>query len=146
MTFVAADHRLLLVEHLEIMEHLRSSVNLRAYGQRDPLIEYRKEGLRMFRTLEAAITERVAEAIPQLGAGAFQSEEERMKRESARAQQAAGSGGTTTGGTAPAPIRTEEKIGRNEVVRVTDGSETREMKYKKAENLLKEGWKIVDAA
>lgn len=44
---------LLWVEHLETMDYLRSSVNLRAYGQRDPLVEYRREGLRMFRDMEA---------------------------------------------------------------------------------------------
>ncbi len=42
----------LWVEHLETMEYMRSSVNLRAYGQRDPLVEYKKEGLRLFRELE----------------------------------------------------------------------------------------------
>jgi preprotein translocase subunit SecA len=36
------------------MEYLRSSVNLRAYGQREPLIEYRKEGLRLFKEMEQA--------------------------------------------------------------------------------------------
>ena len=75
------------LEHLEVMEYLRSSVNLRAYGQRDPLIEYRKEGLTMYRSLEAGIREKVADLLPQLGVGAFESEEARMKRESARAQQ-----------------------------------------------------------
>ena len=30
---------------------MRSSVRLRAYGQRDPLIEYKNEGARMFKTL-----------------------------------------------------------------------------------------------
>ncbi|MEZ0208793.1 MAG: preprotein translocase subunit SecA [Candidatus Paceibacterota bacterium] len=45
----------LWMEHLDSMEHLRSSVNLRAYGQRDPLIEYKKEGLRAFRALEATL-------------------------------------------------------------------------------------------
>lgn len=45
----------LWMEHLDQMEHLRSSVNLRAYGQRDPLVEYKKEGLRMFRGLEASL-------------------------------------------------------------------------------------------
>jgi len=45
----------LWMEHLDAMEHLRSSVNLRAYGQRDPLVEYKKEGLRMFRGLEASL-------------------------------------------------------------------------------------------
>lgn len=45
----------LWMEHLDMMEHLRSSVNLRAYGQRDPLVEYKKEGLRAFKTLEATL-------------------------------------------------------------------------------------------
>lgn len=45
----------LWMDHLDAMEHLRSSVNLRAYGQRDPLVEYKKEGLRMFRGLEATL-------------------------------------------------------------------------------------------
>src|SRR5262249_32730140 len=40
---------LLWVEHLESMEYLRGSVNLRAYGQRDPLVEYRKEGMRIYK-------------------------------------------------------------------------------------------------
>jgi preprotein translocase subunit SecA len=45
----------LWMEHLDAMEHLRSSVNLRAYGQRDPLVEYKKEGLRAFRGLEFSL-------------------------------------------------------------------------------------------
>jgi preprotein translocase subunit SecA len=45
----------LWMEHLDMMEHLRSSVNLRAYGQRDPLVEYKKEGLRAFKSLEATL-------------------------------------------------------------------------------------------
>jgi preprotein translocase subunit SecA len=43
------------VEHLEMMDYLRSSVNLRAYGQRDPLVEYKKEGLRLFKEMEESI-------------------------------------------------------------------------------------------
>jgi preprotein translocase subunit SecA len=46
---------MLWMEHLDMMEHLRSSVNLRAYGQRDPLVEYKKEGLRAFKSLEATL-------------------------------------------------------------------------------------------
>ena len=45
----------LWVEHLETMDYMRSSVNLRAYGQRDPLIEYKKEGLRLFKTMEQSL-------------------------------------------------------------------------------------------
>ena len=39
------------VDHLEAMEYLRESVRLRAYGQRDPLVEYKIEGQRMFEEL-----------------------------------------------------------------------------------------------
>ncbi len=54
------------VDHLEVMEHLRSSVNLRAYGQRDPLVEYKKEGLRLFRELEASVAKQVGEFVGNL--------------------------------------------------------------------------------
>ena len=47
---------MLWVEHLEAMEHMRSSVRLRAYGQRDPLVEYKNEGAQMFRILEGHIS------------------------------------------------------------------------------------------
>jgi len=45
------------MDHLDQMEHMRNSVNLRAYGQRDPLVEYKKEGLRMFKNMEVRIKE-----------------------------------------------------------------------------------------
>jgi preprotein translocase subunit SecA len=53
----------LWVEHLETMEYTRSSVNLRAYGQREPLIEYKKEGLRLFKEMEVMFREQVASLI-----------------------------------------------------------------------------------
>jgi preprotein translocase subunit SecA len=51
------------VDHLESMEYLRSSVNLRAYGQRDPLVEYKKEGLRLFKDLEISVARQIGEFI-----------------------------------------------------------------------------------
>ncbi|MDD3386360.1 MAG: preprotein translocase subunit SecA [Candidatus Pacebacteria bacterium] len=39
------------IEHLENMESLKDSVRLRAYGQRDPLVEYKKEGKKLFNEL-----------------------------------------------------------------------------------------------
>jgi len=39
---------MLWMEHLETMECLREGVRLRAYGQRDPLVEYKNEGRRLF--------------------------------------------------------------------------------------------------
>lgn len=56
----------LWVEHLETMEYTRSSVNLRAYGQREPLIEYKKEGLRLFKEMEAMFNEQVASLIKKI--------------------------------------------------------------------------------
>ncbi len=57
---------LLWMEHLEMMEYLRSSVNLRAYGQRDPLIEYRREALTLFKSLDARLAEQLGKFLPQL--------------------------------------------------------------------------------
>ncbi len=51
------------IEHLENMDYLRSSVKLRAYGKLDPLIEYKKEGHKMFRKLLDTIDYSVARAI-----------------------------------------------------------------------------------
>ena len=47
------------VDHLEMMDYLRSSVKLRAYGQRDPLIEYKKDGLRYFKLLEVSVKKEI---------------------------------------------------------------------------------------
>ena len=67
------------VDHLEIMDYTRSSVNLRAYGQRDPLVEYKKEGLRLFREMNEAVTDQILKILPNIGAGAYQREEAQLK-------------------------------------------------------------------
>jgi preprotein translocase subunit SecA len=53
----------LWMEHLESMDYLRSSVNLRAYGQREPIVEYKKDGLLMFREMEETFKEQVFSLI-----------------------------------------------------------------------------------
>ena len=53
----------LWMEHLEAMDYLRSSVNLRAYGQREPIVEYKKEGLMMFKQMEEVFKEQVLSLI-----------------------------------------------------------------------------------
>jgi len=58
------------VEHLEMMDYLRSSVNLRAYGQRDPLVEYKKEGLGMFKQMQISINAQILSFIPHIGGAA----------------------------------------------------------------------------
>ncbi len=53
----------LWMDHLDQMEHLRDSVRLRAYGQRDPLVEYKNEGLRLFKELQGAIRSQIVSTI-----------------------------------------------------------------------------------
>jgi len=53
----------LWIEHLENMEYLRDSVRLRAYGQQDPLVEYKNEGHRMFRGLLESIDSLIADSL-----------------------------------------------------------------------------------
>jgi preprotein translocase subunit SecA len=99
---------MLWVEHLEVMDYMRGSVNLRAYGQRDPLVEYRKEGLRLFKEMEENVAATVTRLLSNLGAGAFAQEEQKLKEVHEGALQI---GGTSSG------IKSVEdtlKVGRND--------------------------------
>ena len=51
------------MEHLELMDYARSSANLRSYGQREPLMEYRREGARLFAGFWDYVKEKAAESI-----------------------------------------------------------------------------------
>jgi preprotein translocase subunit SecA len=53
----------LWMEHLDTMDHLRDSVRLRGYGQRDPLIEYKREGYEMFQRLLKEINKQIVYSI-----------------------------------------------------------------------------------
>ncbi|MDX1535737.1 MAG: preprotein translocase subunit SecA [Candidatus Spechtbacterales bacterium] len=54
---------ILWMDHLDAMNHMRDSVGLRAYAQRDPLVEYKNEGLTMFNTLLDAIESNVVNTL-----------------------------------------------------------------------------------
>jgi len=58
---------MLWLEHLENMDYLRDSVRLRAYGQRDPLVEYKSEGHKMFQELLSRIEMGLANTIFKVG-------------------------------------------------------------------------------
>jgi preprotein translocase subunit SecA len=47
------------IDHLYEMDYLRESVRLRAFGQKDPLLEYKQEGLEMFQNMVRGIEESV---------------------------------------------------------------------------------------
>ncbi|MBI2055018.1 MAG: preprotein translocase subunit SecA [Candidatus Sungbacteria bacterium] len=55
------------IDHLTEMDHLRDSVRLRAYGQRDPLVEYKNESVRLFRLLQASIRQYSIQTIFRVG-------------------------------------------------------------------------------
>ena len=60
----------LWMEHLEAMDYLRGSVNLRAYGQRDPLVEYKKEGLRLYKDLEFSLFDTILKHLERVAPAA----------------------------------------------------------------------------
>ena len=134
---------MLWVEHLEVMSYARSSVNLRAYGQRDPLVEYRKEGVRLFAEMQEALYERIANVLPNVQPKVVEREEEERKAEAKAAQQAAGATAESRSQKRQ-PIEKPKTYGRNDLVTISNGSETQELKYKKAEPLIESGeWEIV---
>ena len=57
----------LWMTHLSEMEYLRDSVGLRAYGQRDPLVEYKTEGHRLFQDFLGALDNQVSSLIFKVG-------------------------------------------------------------------------------
>ncbi len=136
------------IEHLEVMEYLRSSVNLRAYGQRDPLIEYKREGLRLFKEMETLTNEQVLSLLPTLSANAFTAEEQKLRDIQRQAQALGGSENSTDAPSRSIPTQTiiltagGDKAGRNDKVVVTKNGEEKEIKYKKLEQHQKEGWVV----
>lgn len=130
----------LWLEHLDTMEYLRRSVSLRAYGQRDPLIEYKREALLMFTSLNESIRSAFHEALPHIQVtdeSRIRAQEEKM-----RSTMVAASEGEAESGP-KAPVVKGREYGRNEEVTIRKGEETQTLKYKKAEPLIAEGWTIV---
>jgi preprotein translocase subunit SecA len=128
------------MDHLEAMQYLRSSVSLRAVGQRDPLIEYKREGRQLFVRMQEEIEARSVELVEKIGSSTGQKTEEVLAQQRERVLKAA----QATAEKEKHTIRnTEEKIGRNDIITITNGTDTQEMKYKKAEKFLREGWQVV---
>jgi preprotein translocase subunit SecA len=53
-------------EHLLQLDHLRQGINLRAYGQRDPLNEYRREAFDLFEEMLVRVRESVTSTLAQV--------------------------------------------------------------------------------
>jgi preprotein translocase subunit SecA len=146
--------------HLTAMEDLRQSVGLRSYGQKDPLVEYKNEAYSYFNDMMTRIRADICGGIFRsvTNARAFESMLARI-RQRAREQGPAepdgdqrvapATGAPAQGAAADVelpkikrlPVRIENEPGRNDVVVIQRGTETQELKWKKAERLVKEeGW------
>jgi preprotein translocase subunit SecA len=133
---------MLWVEHLEVMGYTRSSVGLRAYGQRDPLIEYRKEATQLFKEMQHVLQHRILEVLPNLQPQVVVKEEAERKEEAKVAQETAGETMESKDKKAT-PLVKNEDFGRNELVTISKGTETQQVKFKRLDEYLKEGWTLV---
>ncbi|MFH1508927.1 MAG: preprotein translocase subunit SecA [bacterium] len=111
----------LWIEHLDAMERLREGVRLRGYGNRDPLVEYKKEGFQMFQNLLAMVQGNVAYSVFKIK---LASEQEKTPMEKEDLQMAGAA--KTAGGQKNKPIEKKEKVGRNDPCPCGSGK-----KYKK---------------
>jgi preprotein translocase subunit SecA len=105
-------------DHLWSLDHLKEGIGLRGYGQRDPLIEYKKESFSMFEELRTRIEEETIrflylfEPISREEQDAREREREEARRKALREQDLVYSASDS----APAPSKKREvaKVGRND--------------------------------
>ena len=127
-------------EHLRNMDALRDGIGLRGYGQRDPKLEYKREGFEMFQDMLFQIRESVFRALTRVRVQLVSPEEEEARaaaereaiaREFRHREEPAElsySGGGETAAEAPArkPVRAAPRVGRNDPCPCGSGK-----KYKK---------------
>jgi preprotein translocase subunit SecA len=138
-------------DHLYELDHLKGGIGLRAYGQRDPLIEYKREAFSLFETLLSEVREDFVQRLfrVQLAPEAMRDLERRpppkqLVAQHAEAQAFAGApvgeeepvdAVGPGGGPAPAPVtRSAPRVGRNDPCPCGSGK-----KYKKCHMPIDEG-------
>ena len=151
-------------EHLREMDDLRSAVNNATYEQKDPLVIYKLESYELFKNMLARLNEDVVELLMKLDIPE-QQEVESTNKEDKQSNYSGSSSGQSSSSQPPLPgrqgydeaiknsmrreekqqpIAVEPKLGRNELVKISNGKETKEMKYKKAKSMIESGlWRIV---
>ncbi|MDD5166207.1 MAG: preprotein translocase subunit SecA, partial [Candidatus Omnitrophica bacterium] len=128
-------------DHLYAMDYLREGIGLRAYGQRDPLVEYKREAFEMFAQMISGIEEEALEMLFKLQAarperikGVFSSVSQEFLHPEAAKFQSPQEGASPDGGIGPVPFKSEvkptqsahPKVGRNDPCPCGSGK-----KYKK---------------
>jgi preprotein translocase subunit SecA len=105
-------------EHLYALDRLKEGIGLRGYGQRNPLVEYKRESFDMYQEMHERIRGEVVRYAFQLEP---MSEEERQaqlarqRAEAERVQRIAAAAGRDTASAVPATVvRDDKKVGRND--------------------------------
>ena len=139
--------------HLTEMEDLRRGVGLRTYAQKDPLNEYKAEAFKAFERLMQQLRTDTCSGLFRT-ATSMEALEGLMRRAQGQAkaigpaEPGAGVETQTSPASVPKPEpfrRLAPKIGRNAVVRIRKGPETQDLKWKKAEALVRdEGWEVIE--
>ena len=116
-------------DHLLTLDHLKEGIGLRGYGQKDPLIEYKRESFMVFREMQDRIDSETLRYLFLMKAVSQQvREEEQVLARRRRRQQADLQfvGGGRSEPARPQPVRAAKKVGRNEPCPCGSGK-----KYKK---------------
>ena len=108
------------MDHIDAMTELRNGIGLRAYGQHDPVIEYKREGFDMFDAMVDSIRE---DTVRMIFLAQLRTKEE-PKRE--KVAKETGASGADDGSLKKEPVRVGKKIGRNDPCPCGSG-----LKYKK---------------
>lgn len=80
----------LWVEHLTSMDKLRTGIGLQGYGQRDPLVEYKRQAFELFNNLMAAIRKQIVYTIYKVGVAKKMSAPEQHKQQKIFTEKKAG--------------------------------------------------------
>ena len=141
-------------EHLSEIDHLRGSIGLRAYAQKNPKNEFKQEAYSMFESMLDAIdaeTVRALFSIDIVSKDQLDQIKDKEKKEaeelietSNASNQISTNDQINEENTNNQIVREQTKIGRNQIIRITNGHETKEIKYKKAKSMIDTGeWKII---
>ena len=97
------------MDHIDAMDQLRQGVGLRAYGQRDPVVEYKFEGFDMFEEMVAGIQEDALTMLLHINV------QRAPERRSVATPMREGRGGEENAEPAKkAPIKVDKSVGRND--------------------------------
>jgi preprotein translocase subunit SecA len=142
-------------EHLAGIDHLRQSIGLRAYAQKNPKNEYKREAYSMFEEMLDQINKETVRILFTLQLTSpeevnnikndkpVENNDLELKKEDFNNINQQNLNQDEIKEAQPIK-RDEPKMGRNELVTITDGQETKEVKYKKAKALIESGeWRII---